>query len=153
MRLFKNEEEAYNWCTAEGNLRIQEEINLEKIKFNLLIAEEFLESAKDSLVKKRWNAAYTDYYDALHLLVESFLIFDRIKSSNHLCLFVCLCVKHPELELSWDFFEKVRTKRNGISYYGAPVSEKDWKEIKVQIELYINLLKKEIEKKLGFFKL
>ena len=84
----------------------------------------------------------------IHQLVESLLIFDKVKSTNHQCLFASLCVKHPELELSWDFFEKIRTKRNGMNYYGAPVQDKDWKEVGLQFELYINLLTKEIKKRL-----
>jgi len=66
-------------------------------------------------------------------------------------MFAYLCQKHPELELSWDFFEKVRTKRNGIQYYGTPVTYDDWKEIELQINNYIHLLIKEIEKKLQKF--
>jgi len=51
--------------------------------------------------------------------------------------------------LDWNFFEKIRTKRNGITYYGTPVNDKDWKEAAVQFQLYTNLLKKEIKQKLG----
>jgi len=72
-------------------------------------------------------------------------LLDKIKSRNHLCLFAYLCEKYPALELDWNFFEKIRTKRNGIAYYGAPVNDKDWKEATVQFQLYIDLLKKEIK--------
>src|SRR3989344_3618680 len=74
---------------------------------------------------------------------------EKIKIENHQCLFVYLCEKHPDLEFSWEFFEKVRTKRNGINYYGLPVDNKDWKEVELQFTLYINALKKEIEKKIN----
>ena len=89
------------------------------------------------------------YYDVIHILVETFIHFDKMKSTNHLCLFSYLCVKHPELELDWGFFEKVRTKRNGINYYSVLVFEKDWKEVALQFSLYIKLLKEKIEEKLG----
>lgn len=145
---FENKEEAHDWCLAEGNIIPQKEINIDKVKSNLKIAEEYLESAKDSALKKRWNTAYQLGYDVLHLLVESLICFDRIKSRNHQCLFTYLCIKHPELELDWGFFEKIRTKRNGINYYGTPVSQKDWKEIELQLNLYINLLRKTIESKI-----
>ena len=82
------------------------------------------------------------------ILVESYLCFDRIKSLNHQCLFAYLCIKYPELELSWEFFEKIRTKRNGINYYGQPVTSEDWKEVELQFKLYISTIKKEIEKKI-----
>ena len=45
-------------------------------------------------------------------------------------------------------FREVRTKRNGINYYGEHVTYNDWKSIEVQIKLYISTLKKEVEKKL-----
>ncbi len=148
MRPFKDDEEVYAWCLSEGNLIPQIEINLGRVKSNLSIAQENLESAKDSILKKRWNTAYKLYYDVIHQLVESLLIFDKVKSTSHQCLYASLCVKHPELELSWDFFEKIRTKRNGMNYYGAPVQEKDWKEVGLPFELYINLLTKEIKNRL-----
>jgi uncharacterized protein (UPF0332 family) len=148
MRQFETLEEAYDYCLAEGEIITISEVDKGQIKSNLRIAEEDLQSGKDSIAKKRWNSAYKNYYDVLHQLVESFLKFDNIKSRNHLCLYCYLCFKHPELELDWDFFEKVRTKRNGIHYYGSPVAEKDWKEVSLQFQLYIDLLKRKIEERL-----
>ncbi len=144
----RTKEEMYDKCVTEGSFKNLDIIDVERIKTNLRIAEENLITAKETLVKKRWNVTYQMFYDALHLLVDAYLRFDKVKSRNHICLFAYLCVKHPELELNWDFFEKVRTKRNGINYYGTLVIEKDWKEVAIQFNLYINLLKKEIENKL-----
>ena len=104
MRPFKDEEEAYAWCISEGNLIPQMEINLGRVKSNLSIAQENLESAKDSVLKKRWNTAYQLYYDVIHQLAEAFIHLDRIKVKTHLCLFSYLCLKHPELDFDWDFF-------------------------------------------------
>ncbi len=56
------------------------------------------------------------------------------------------------MELDWDFFEKIRTKRNGINYYGTPVTQDDLKEIELQINIYIKAIKKEVEKKIKEFK-
>ena len=148
MRLFKNQDEAYNWCTAEGNYVPVLEVEENRIKANLTIAKEDLASAKDAITKKRFNSAYKIHYDVLHVLVEAYLLFDNIKSKNHLCLFTYICVKHPDLELHWNFFEKVRTKRNGIHYYGTLVTEQDWKEVALEFQLNINLLMKKIEGKL-----
>ncbi len=148
MRPFKDEEEAYAWCVSEGNLIPQMEINLGRIQSNLGLAQENLECAKDAIFKRRWNAGYKLYYDTIHLLAETILNLDKLKSASHQCLFASLCIKHPELELDWSFFEKIRTKRNGMNYYGTPVQEKDWKEVKLQFELYINLFTKEIKKKI-----
>jgi len=52
------------------------------------------------------------------------------------------------MELDWGFFEKVRTKRNGLSYYGTPVAEKHWKEVALQFQLYLKLLKKKLQERL-----
>lgn len=146
-------EEAFFKCKREGRFIVTEEADLEKIKSTLAIAEADVESAnslKKNLPKQsnQWNTVYKLYYDALHELAESFLRFEKIKIDNHQCLFAYLCEKHPELEFSWDFFEKVRTKRNGINYYGVPVAFEDWKESELQFILYIRKLKEEIEKKI-----
>lgn len=151
MPVFRNKNDVYDRCNAEGNIMHLESVDIGRIKTNLRIAEEDLESAKDTLSKKRWNSAYKMYYDVLHELVEAYLAFDKIKSSNHQCLFSYLCVKHPELELSWDLFEKIRTKRNGINYYSTPVTQLDWKEIEFQINLYIQCIKKAVADKIKEF--
>lgn len=148
MPQFRNKEDVYKRCNSEGNIIEQEEIDIDKIKANLRIAEEDLASAKDILQKKRYNSVFKIYYDVLHGLVEAFLSFDKVKSYNHKCLFAYLCVKHKELELDWNFFEKIRTVRNGIHYYGTPIFQKDWKENELQINLYINVLRKAVEDKL-----
>ena len=153
MPKYLTQNEAFMKCKKEGNFIVMEEIDTEKIKSTLNIADADVEAAnsiKKNLPKQsnQWNSVYKLYYDALHELVESFLRFEKTKIENHQCLFAYLCEKHPELEFSWDFFEKVRTKRNGINYYGTPVNFDDWKEVELQFSLYIKRLKEEINKKL-----
>ncbi len=153
MPKYMTQEEAFLKCKKEGKFIITEEIDLEKIKSTLNIAETDIESAnfiKKNISKQnsQWNSVYKLYYDALHELVESFLRFEKIKIDNHQCLFSYLCERHPELEFNWDFFEKVRTKRNGINYYGSPVNYNDWENAELQFTLYTKKLKEEINKKL-----
>ncbi|MFH0978735.1 MAG: hypothetical protein V1837_05535 [Candidatus Woesearchaeota archaeon] len=148
---YLTKEEAFAKCQKQGKFIAIEDIDTEKIKSTVAIAESDVKSAeilKKNLSKEanEWSSVFKLYYDALHELSESFLRFDKVKFDNHQCLFSYLCVKHPELELSWDFLEKVRTKRNGINYYGIPTSYADWKEVELQISLYIKLLKREVEK-------
>ena len=153
---YLTQKEAFLKCKKEGKFIFIEEINLEKIKATLVIAEGDIEAANsimENLQRKsnQWNSAYKLYYDALHELAESFLQFEKVKIDNHQCLFAYLCEKHHELEFSWDFFEKVRTKRNGINYYGMPVNLEDWKEVEIQFNFYIKKLKEEIEKRLKIY--
>ena len=150
---YLNQKEAFLKCKKEGKFIIIEQIDEERIKATLAIAESDVESAnilKKNLLNKskQWNSVYKLYYDALHELVEAFLRFERIKIDNHQCLFAYLCETHPELDFSWDFFEKVRTKRNGINYYGMPVNFDDWRETELQFNLYIRKLKDEIKKRI-----
>ena len=142
--------ECYDQCVSEGYLIPQQEIDINRIKSMLEIAKDDLESAKELMKTQKWNTIYKLNYDVLHTLTEALLRFDRIKSENHKCLFSFLCAKHPELDFDWGFFEKIRTKRNGINYYGNPVDSADWKEIELQLNLYIKTLMKAAEEKLKF---
>ena len=148
MRQEKTLEEAYDSCISQGYLNEMHKVDLAKINSNLHLVDELVESAKDDSHKQRWSAGYDSFYSALHLLVEAFLIFDKARSSNHQCLFAYLCYKHSELELEWGFFERIRTRRNGINYYGNPITAEKFKEDKLGFELYINLLWKEILEKM-----
>jgi len=151
---YLTQKEAFMKCKKEGKFIVTEEIDKEKIKSILGIAESDIESAnsiKKNIPKlsSQWNSVYKLYYDALHELTESFLRFEKVKIDSHQCLFAYLCERHPELEFSWDFFEKVRTKRNGINYYGTPAIFDDWKEVELQFGLYIEKLKESIKKKMS----
>ena len=81
-------------------------------------------------------------------LNEALVLFDMKKVANHQCLFAYLCTYHPELEFDWNFFERIRTKRNGIEYYGAPATQQEFKEIELQTKLYIKTVEKKLCDKL-----
>ena len=124
MPKYLTQDDAFMKCRKEGNFIVMEDTDAEKIESMVSIANADVEAAnsiRKNLPKQsnQWNSIYKLYYDALHELVESFLRLEKIKIDNHQCLFAYLCEKHPELEFNWDFFDKVRTKRNGIknSYY------------------------------------
>ena len=150
---FRTSKESLEKCKIKGQILTIEEFDVDHIKSlvelsdgDIKAGEKLMKGLNDNNIL--WNNVYNSYYDAIHKLVDAYLRFDKINSINHLCLFAYLCEKHPELELDWNFFEKIRTKRNGINYYGTSVSYKDLKEIELQIKLYIKTLKKAIEKKL-----
>ena len=152
----KTQKEIYEKCEEEGSFIPLAEIDIEKIKSMHKIAlidfetsKEWIKNAKKE--SNQWNSVYKLYYDAIHELTESFLRFEKVKIDNHQCLFAYLCEKHQELDFNWDFFEKIRTGRNGINYYGIPVNSNDWKEVEIQFKLYIRKLKEEIKNKLANF--
>lgn len=150
---YLTQQESFLKCKKDGKFIIVEDIDFDAIKSTAIIANADIASAnlviksisKESL---QWSSVYKLYYDALHELVEAFLRFERVKIDNHQCLFAYICEKHPELELHWDFFEKVRTKRNGIHYYGVPVKYEDWKDVALPFALFIKKLSQEINKRL-----
>jgi len=154
MRKFKTEEEAHDSCSADGYYVNLSRVNKDRVRSLLLNADTNVDSA-NTLAKsllnddRRWMTVYTLHYEAMRICAEAFLLFDNLMSQNHQCLFACLCVKHPELEFDWNFFEKIRTKRNGVNYYGEQVSYDEWKEAEPQFNLYTPFLKKAIEKKLS----
>lgn len=153
MPKFKTLDEAYKSCTADGLYRTLGKVDKERIKSLVANAETNIESA-NTLSKalkeddRRWMTVYTLHYEGIRILAEALLIFEKVHSINHQGLFAYLCMKMADLELDWNFFEKVRTKRNGTYYYGDQITYKDWKSAEVQMNLYISTLKKEIEKKL-----
>jgi len=149
----KTAEEVYNSCLIEGCINDLKVINVDKVRSLTENAETSISTAQIVMKAigkqaKEWMGVYISYYGALRMYTEALLIFDKVGISNHQCLFAYLCTNHPELELDWNFFEKVRTKRNGINYYGQPTRHEDWKAVELQFNLYISALKKEIKKKL-----
>ena len=153
MPKYKTLDEAYNLCKEEGSFREIEILDLNRIKTILKLSEALIDSGNDikkDLDKKsmKWSVVFSRYYDAFHSLAEIIGRFDKIKIANHQCLFAYLCKSHPELELNWDFFEKIRTKRNGIMYYGSPATYSDFKEVELQIKLYFKSIKDTITDKL-----
>lgn len=145
--------EVYTSCSAEGFLRDISSVNLQKVESLVENANISISSAnilQKSLDKdaKEWMNVFTLYYDALKLCTEALLHLKSMGTNNHQCLFAALCTNYPELELSWEFLEQIRTKRNRINYYGEQITYDDWKKIELQLNLYISTLKKEIKKNL-----
>jgi uncharacterized protein (UPF0332 family) len=153
MSRFKSSKEAFTSCEQAGSYTLQEQVDLVKIRHMVSLAQADLEFArakmptlpKDSM---QWSTVFKLHYDAFHQLVEAFLCFERMKSDKHQCLFAFLIEKHAELDLEWGFLERMRTARNGIQYYGSPVSAKEWDEMALQINLYIKTMKNAVDERI-----
>ena len=157
MPQFKISKEVYEDCQADGFFKKQEEIDLHKIQNMLIIALTDLEIAQKTsktLPKEgiAWTTIFKLHYDVFRELVDAFVRFEYVKSTNHKCLVAYLCEKHPELELSWDFLEGLRTKRNGIQYYGTPVTYVEWKHLELQLNIYIKTMRKVVEENINKIK-
>jgi len=87
MPKYLSKEEMYSQCNAKGNFIPKKELDINKIKSMVKIAQEDLETARELKPKLRWNTIYKLSYDALHQLTEAFILFEKIKSLNHQCLF------------------------------------------------------------------
>ncbi len=147
-----NLDKTYKLCTSTGNIR-EKNVDIELIKSLKRVAEQgliFINAAAKDIRKEStsWTFVFRDHYESLRGLIEAYLLFDGIEAENHQCKNAYLCFKHPELELNWEFLETIRLKRNAINYRGQLLEYEDWKVFKLNFELHINALKREIEKKL-----
>ncbi len=147
-----NLEETYNLCIQTGNIK-EKVADVELIKSLKLVAEkglEFINSKSGDIPKDStdWTFVFRDHYESLRGLIEAYLLFDGIEAEKHQCKNAYLCHQHPELDLSWEFLETVRLKRNAINYRGQLLNYGDWRSLKLNFELHISALKKEIENRL-----
>jgi len=146
-----NLDKTYKLCMRTGSIK-EKIFDLELIKSLKIVAEkglEFINSKSKDIPKEStdWTFVFRDYYESLRGLIEAYLLFEGIEADNHQCKNAYLCFKHPELELDWEFLEVIRLKRNAINYRGQLLKYEDWKLLKLKFELHINVLKKEIDKK------
>ena len=151
-----NLDQTYNKCIATGSIREKNVVDIELIKSLKGIAEQGLSFIKEKSKgiprdSKNWTFVFRDYYESLRGLIEAYMLFDKMSAENHQCKNAYICLKYPELELDWNFLETVRLKRNHINYRGQLLQYDDWSKLKINFDLHINKLKKEIEKKLDDF--
>ena len=147
-----NLDKTYKLCVSTGSIR-EKFVDIELIKSLKIVAEkglDFIKNKSEDIPKDSmdWTFVFRDHYEALRGLIEAYLLFDGIEADNHQCKNAYICFKHPELELSWEFLETIRLKRNSINYRGQLLKYDDWKSLKLNFELHISALKKEIKKKL-----
>lgn len=145
-------DKTYKLCTSTGKFN-EKATDIELIKSLKLVAEkgiEFINSKSRDIPKDStdWMFVFRDYYESLRELIEAYLLFDGIEAERHQCKNAYICFKHPELDLDWEFLETIRLKRNAINYRGQMLKYDDWKVFKMKFELHINVLRKELEKKL-----
>mgnify|MGYP001582457597 FL=1 len=145
--------QTYKLCLSTGNIK-ETIIDDELIKSLKLVAEkglEFINSVSKDIPKDStsWTFVFREHYESLRGLIEAYILFDGIEADSHQCKNAYLCFKYPRLELNWEFLETIRLIRNAINYRGKLLKYDDWKGLKLQFDLHISALKKEIEKKIN----
>lgn len=150
---FKTCKECYDSCLANGMFEKRGSVNIQQIKSLMENAQTSINQAeilKKAIVQeaREWMGVYTDYYEALRIYAEAFLLFEKTTIANHQCLFAYICQKYTSLNLNWEFFEEIRKKRNGVHYYGEHITYEDWKSIEAKVKNHISILKQELNKKL-----
>ncbi len=147
-----NLEKTYRLCISTGNIK-EKFIDIELIISLKVVAErglEFIKKQSKNIQKNSsdWTFVFRDHYECLRQLIEAYILFDNIAADNHQCKNAYICFNRPELELNWEFLETIRLKRNLVNYRGQLLKYSDWKPLALNFNLHINLIKKEIEKKL-----
>lgn len=145
-------DKTYKLCTSTGSIK-EKAADIELIRSLKIVAEkglEFINRRSKDIPKDStdWTFVFRDHYESLRGLIEAYLLFEGIEADSHQCKNAYLCFKHPELELNWEFLETIRLKRNAINYRGQLLKYDEWKSLRLEFELHIKALKKEIELKL-----
>lgn len=100
------------------------------------------------LPNQNWRVIFNVHYDAIRELCDQLMRFKFQKTGNHRGLFAFIVLEFPELDMDWNFLESIRTIRNQNKYRGADITREMWKRSELGIDLYISILKKELEKRL-----
>jgi len=152
MNKIKNLDGVYNQCVAEGKIQEPEEIDIEKAKSLLDIAEFDLKSIRDTTPilekNKNFGMIWSSRYEIIRQLVQGILLLEKVNSGNHQCLYAYICVKHKDWEIDWKTIETMRLLRNGVHYEGRPVNAETWREYKLKFEIYIKTFIKIFKEKL-----
>ena len=146
---------AYNKCVDSGSIKKANEVDSEKAKTLLENAELDIDSLKDATAlfekKNNFGLLWSNHYEIIRQLVAGTLLFEKIISDNHKCLYAYICTKHKEWDIDWKTIETMRLLRNGVHYEGRPVSAETWKEYKLKFQVYIQTFIKILKQKLKDF--
>ncbi len=145
---------AYNKCVDDGTIKKANEFDSEKAKTLLENAELDIDSLKDTTAlfekKNNFGFLWANHYEIIRQLVAGILLFEKIISDNHKCLYAYICTKHKEWDIDWETIETMRLLRNGVHYEGRPISEETWKLYKLKFDIYIKTFIRILKKKLNY---
>lgn len=92
------------------------------------------------LDEKSASIIFVEHYEALREIIEAIANKNRFKVYSHECLTYLLKEILKE-ELTASKFDRLRKLRNGVNYYGEPVSLEETKKAISEIDYLISQLK------------
>ena len=127
--------------------------NIKKINPDLIRAKSMLKMSKDSLNilnitslnEKTMNIIFRELYEGLRQYIEAIGYSKGFKFRTHEAITLFLKEYLNEKEISFKF-DKYRKLRNGINYYGNPVSIETVREAIEEIPKIIKKLSEYLEK-------
>jgi len=132
-------EKTYDSCIIRG--QIIENTDVENNELTLhqntdkiinMINEIKIQKTKTPEQKKE---QFNKYYEALTLLKDMMLRINNVKIEDEQCKNTYLCIKYPSLELSFEFLENIRLKKEQ-----KEIRTEDWTMIKINFELHTKSL-------------
>ena len=142
-------EKVYDELVTEG---LYEEAHLDKDEVtkakNMAVEDYEYGKTLRKMENPNYRVIFNIHYDVLRELCDQLMRFKKQKISNHQGLFAFIILNFPDLELDWNFLERIRTIRNQNKYQGTDITKEMWMKAELQIDLYISAIKKELEEKL-----
>ncbi|MBI2665478.1 hypothetical protein HYX12_02565 [Candidatus Woesearchaeota archaeon] len=147
----KNSAKEVYESSAKHGLYEEANFDREEIRKVLHMTLEDFEFAKRVKKDKNpsWRVIFNAYYDVFRELCDQLMRFKKHKSSNHQAVFAFIATHFKELDLEWELLEQIRNVRNNNKYKALDITERMWKSVEMQFEIYIATVKKEVEKRVG----
>lgn len=141
--------EVYDSLVCKGYYE-EANLDLDEIKKNLSMALEDYAFGQNlrKLPNPSWRVIFNLHYDVLRELCDQLLRFNKQKCSNHQGVFAAVVLFFKDLELDWNFLERIRLARNRNKYECLDINKEMWQKVQLQFDLSISVLKTEIESKL-----
>ena len=112
-------EQVYDKLVSEG---FYQEAHLDKdevLKVLTMAMEDYVfGKTLRNMPKASWRVVFNIHYDVFRELCDQLMRFKKQKISNHQGLFAFIMLHFDDLELDWNFLEKIRIVRNKNKYEG-----------------------------------
>lgn len=129
------------WNECEKSFIRKVDLDPEKIRSIVGAANDRLEFIHSLPVnEKNVSFIFENYYEVIKELLIALLLKDKLRSSNHQCLFTYFSRKFPKYESELNIITQMSYLRNRLNYYGEKVEYNYFKQNHKDFELIIKLL-------------